>query len=56
MPIQKISGGFKFGKHGKLYKGKDAKEKAKKQGAAIHISQSKQVKMSSRAKGYERSV
>lgn len=31
--------GWKFGKSGKCYTGKDAKEKAKKQGVAIKISQ-----------------
>jgi hypothetical protein len=56
MPIQKISGGYRFGEHGKIYRGLGAREKARKQGVAIHISQEKtiQVKSSSRAKGYER--
>lgn len=33
--------GFKFGKNGKCYTGKGAKEKALKQGRAIKVSQSK---------------
>lgn len=42
MPIIKTkSGGYKFRKPGKTYYGKGAKAKARKQGAAIKISQKK---------------
>lgn len=41
MPIKKTQGGYKFGKKGKLYKGRGAREKARRQGAAIKISQNK---------------
>ena len=63
MPVKKVTinsvQGFRYGKTGKFYPVKKygfkgAENKAKKQGAAIHISQNRQVKMSSRAKGYER--
>jgi len=37
MPIIRING-FKYGKHGKVYKGKGARAKARKQGQAIEIS------------------
>jgi hypothetical protein len=54
---------FRYGTTGKVYKvsefgKKGAEERAKKQGAAIHISQAKsiQVKSTSRARGYERRV
>lgn len=36
MPIHKVGGGWKYGKKGKLYKGKGAKLKAIKQALAIH--------------------
>ena len=38
MPVRKVSGGYKFGKGGKLYKGKGAKKKAQKQARAIYAS------------------
>lgn len=39
MPVMKTkSGGYKYGKTGKVYYGKDAKKKAIKQGQAIQIS------------------
>lgn len=39
MPIIKTKGGgYKWGKSGKIYYGKGAKDKARKQGAAIQIS------------------
>ena len=45
MPIQKCQRnkkkGWKFGKSGKCYTGKNAKEKAKRQGRAIKSSQNK---------------
>ena len=41
MPVRKSKGGYKYGKKGKLYKGKGAKAKAAKQGRAIKASQSR---------------
>lgn len=38
MPVRKTKGGYKFGKSGKLYKGKGAKKKAQKQVRAIYAS------------------
>lgn len=34
MPVHKVKGGYKWGKSGKVYKGKGAKKKAAKQGKA----------------------
>lgn len=69
MPIIKIpSGGFRYGKTGKVYRGAGAREKARKQGAAIKLSQlraqgenipgpnSIKVKASNRARSYERKL
>ena len=39
MPVQKSSGGYKYGSKGKVYRGKGAKAKAAKQGRAIKASQ-----------------
>jgi len=41
MPIRKVSGGFKYGTTGKLYKGPGAKAKAVKQMRAIKASESR---------------
>lgn len=38
MPVRKVKGGYKFGKSGKLYKGKNAESKAKRQARAIYAS------------------
>lgn len=38
MPVHKSKGGYKFGKSGKLYRGKGAKQKAQKQARAIYAS------------------
>lgn len=38
MPVRKTGGGYKYGKTGKLYKGKGAKAKAVRQGRAIQAS------------------
>lgn len=35
MPLQKIKGGYRWGSKGKIYKGKNARAKALKQGRAI---------------------
>lgn len=44
MPVKKCGTWYKFGNKWKCYKGKNAKSKAKKQWAAIKISQSKKKK------------
>lgn len=37
MPVHKVpGGGYQWGNHGKVYKGKDAKKKAARQGAAAY--------------------
>lgn len=44
MPVKKCGSGYKFWTKWKCYKGKGARKKAAKQGAAIKISQSKRKK------------
>jgi hypothetical protein len=45
MPVRKVGKrSFKFGKKGKVYKGKGAKAKAKRQGRAIHAKKAKKKK------------
>jgi hypothetical protein len=44
MPVRKTGGGYRYGKKGKLYKGKGAKAKATKQGKAIQASKAKRAK------------
>lgn len=39
MPVQRVKGGYRYGNSGKLYKGKDAKEKAIKQAVAIQYAE-----------------
>jgi len=36
MPVHKVKGGYRWGSHGKIYKGKGAKEKAARQGRAAY--------------------
>ena len=36
MPVHKVNGGYRWGNHGKIYKGKGAKIKAAKQGRAAY--------------------
>jgi hypothetical protein len=36
MPVRKVKGGFRWGSHGKVYKGKGARAKATKQGRAAY--------------------
>jgi len=38
MPVHKAKGGWRWGSHGKIYKGKNAKAKAAKQGQAVRAS------------------
>lgn len=35
MPVRKVKGGYKWGKSGKVYRGKGAKAKVTRQGRAI---------------------
>ena len=45
MPVRKTkSGGYNYGKTGKIYYGKGAKRKAQKQGQAIAINKRKRKK------------
>lgn len=44
MPVHKVKGGYRFGKSGKVYKGKGAKKKAEKQAKAIYASGYKEKK------------
>jgi hypothetical protein len=44
MPIRKVRGGYQYGSSGKVYHGKGAKSRAKKQGGAIRASQNKKGK------------
>lgn len=41
MPVRRVKGGYRYGSKGKIYRGKDAKEKAKRQGRAIHANERK---------------
>jgi hypothetical protein len=36
MPIRKVKGGYQWGWHGKVYRGRGARKKAAKQAAAAH--------------------
>ena len=38
MPVHKAAGGYQWGTHGKVYKGKGAKAKAERQGRAVRAS------------------
>jgi len=44
MPVHKRGSGYQWGKHGKVYYGKGAKDKAKRQGRAIKANQYKRKK------------
>jgi len=41
MPVNKVKGGYRWGKSGKIYKGRGAKQKAAKQGRAISLSKAR---------------
>jgi hypothetical protein len=41
MPVRKVKGGYRYGKKGKIYKGKGAKAKAARQGRAIEANKHK---------------
>ncbi len=36
MPVRKVKGGYRWGSKGKIYRGKNAKKKATKQGRAAY--------------------
>jgi hypothetical protein len=36
MPVRKVKGGYRWGKHGKVYRGKGAKAKANRQARAAY--------------------
>lgn len=36
MPVRKVKGGYRWGKTGKVYRGRGAKKKAARQGRAVH--------------------
>lgn len=38
MPVRKVKGGYRWGSHGKVYRGKGAKAKATRQGRAAYAS------------------
>lgn len=39
MPVRKVGDGYQWGESGKVYRGKDAKAKAARQGRAIKASE-----------------
>lgn len=41
MPVRKVKGGYRYGRKGKLYKGKGARAKAARQGRAIQANKRK---------------
>ncbi|GAG87619.1 unnamed protein product [marine sediment metagenome] len=47
MPVQKAKGGYRYGRSGKVYRGKGAKKKAARQGRAIKVSQARRRKRKS---------
>ena len=38
MPVRKVKGGYRWGSHGKVYRGKGARAKAARQGRAAYAS------------------
>lgn len=44
MPVRKVKGGYRWGKTGKLYRGKGAKARAARQGRAVRASQARRGK------------
>jgi len=46
MPVKRTKGGYRWGNHGKIYRGRGAKAKALRQGRAIKASQSRRKKRS----------
>jgi hypothetical protein len=50
MPVEKVGSGYRWGKHGKIYYGKDAKSKAAAQGRAAYSSGYKGKKKGKRSR------
>jgi hypothetical protein len=48
MPVRKVSGGYRYGTTGKIYRGAGAKAKAERQGRAIRASQHAEKKVKSK--------
>jgi hypothetical protein len=44
MPVRKAKGGYRWGKSGKVYRGKGAKARAARQGRAVKASQARRGK------------
>jgi len=44
MPVKRVKGGYRWGNHGKIYRGRGAKAKALRQGRAIKASQTRRKK------------
>jgi len=44
MPTRKVGGGYRWGKTGKIYRGKGAKARANRQGRAVRASQRRRGK------------
>jgi hypothetical protein len=38
MPVRRVGGGYRWGGHGKIYRGRGARKKAGKQGRAAYAS------------------
>lgn len=36
MPVRRVKGGYRWGRHGKVYRGRGAKARAKRQGRAAY--------------------
>lgn len=36
MPVRKVKGGYRWGRHGKIYRGRGAKARAARQGRAAY--------------------
>lgn len=43
MPVRRAKGGYRWGRSGKVYRGKGGKAKAAKQGRAISISKARRA-------------
>lgn len=43
MPVRKVKGGYRYGRSGKIYRGKKAKARAAAQGRAISISKARKA-------------
>ncbi len=48
MPTEKVGTGYRYGKGGKVYRGKGAKAKADRQGRAIQASKARAVRKGSK--------